>query len=92
MMKMIKKSLAMVTVFALALSTSVLIADDEANEQDVVESEIEQNVSAGDTAKEQETAESVPAGVAVHSGPHTCCKRVGKDGTSRWDRGRLRLG
>jgi cytochrome c553 len=65
-MKMIKKSLIMVTVFALALSTSVLVADDaEKEEQDIVESETEIETVGSAAVEEQEqevVADDAPKG------------------------------
>ncbi|MDR4518018.1 MAG: cytochrome c4 [Nitrosomonas sp.] len=95
-MKMIKKSLVMVTVFALILSTSVLVAEDaETEEQDTVESEIieseivEPEAVIGEQTdvveKEKEITEAVAAGEAPKGqeiAAGVCAGCHGPDGNS----------
>lgn len=75
-MKMIKKSLLMVTVFAMALSASVLVADDaEKEEQEGVKSEIaetqlvEPEIVEGAPADVVEQEQEIEAGVAAGEAP-----------------------
>ena len=75
-MDMIKKSLVMVTVFAMALSTSVLVAGDtETDEQEAVESEImesevvEPAAVVGEPAELVEQEEEIAAEVAAGEAP-----------------------
>ena len=91
-MKMIKKSLVMVTVFAMVLSTSVLVAEDtEQEELETAESEIvESEIAAGEqpddaTAQEQDNETDVAASEAVTGqglAAGVCAGCHGPDGNS----------
>ena len=66
-MKMIKKSLAMVSVFALALATTAITAEDalENENAEIVEPRIVDGVPADVVAKEQEIEAAIAAGIPL---------------------------
>ena len=84
-MKMIKKSLAMVSIFALALSTQAFTADDAADDPELVEPQIVEGEPAEVVAKEQEIEAGVAAGDAATGqeiAAGVCAGCHGPDGNS----------